>query len=87
MIVSTMIVIVVGVTKMGNILSSVGIEPIFLAFWASVLPLYHINSLMSRPPVYVAICLRGKCRHYLVYCHLRTMLMTGDAAIAAPHRY
>ena len=50
-------VIVVGVMKMGNIVPGVGIEPIFLAFRASVLTLHHI-SLMSplypRPPVYAA---------------------------------
>ena len=57
---------VMGVTKMGYIVPRVGIEPISLAFHASVLPLHHIGSLMSplcpRLPVYAVPCLRGQCR-------------------------
>ena len=57
---------VMGVTKIGNIVPRVGPEPTFLAFRASVLPLHHIGSLMSPlypfPPVYAALCLRGRCR-------------------------
>ena len=34
--------IVMGVTKMGNIVPKVGLEPTSLAFRASVLPLLHI---------------------------------------------
>ena len=56
--------IVVGVTKMGNILPRAGIKPTYLAFGASVLPLHHVGSLMSpqysRPPVYVTLCHRGQ---------------------------
>ena len=50
---------VMGVLKMGNIVPRVGMEPISLAFRASVLPLDHIGSLMlplnPRPPVYAAL--------------------------------
>ena len=57
---------VVGVTKMGNIVSRVGLEPTSLVFQVSVLALHHIGSLMSplypRPPVYAVPCLRGRCR-------------------------
>ena len=57
------IIIVVGVMKMGNTVPRAGIEPISLAFFASVLPLHHVGSLMSplHPylPAYVALCLRG----------------------------
>ena len=55
------------VMKMGNIVSRVGIEPISLAFSASVLPLHHIGSLMS-PHIPRPTCLRrsvpqrGQCR-------------------------
>ena len=53
----------VGVMKTGNIMPRAGIEPTFLAFRASVLPLRHVGSLMStlhpRPPVYVALYLRS----------------------------
>ena len=56
--------IVVGVIKMGYIMSRV--EPTSLAFWASVLTLHHAGSLMSplypHLPVYAAPCLRGQCR-------------------------
>ena len=52
--------------KMGNIVSRSENEPTALAFWASVLPVHHLGSLMSplypRPPIYVAPCLRGQCR-------------------------
>ena len=57
---------VVRVTKMGNIVSRVGIEPTSLVFQASVLPLHNVMSdtLMSilypYPPVYAAPCLRGQ---------------------------
>ena len=58
--------IVVGVMKMGNTVSRVGLEPASRAFWASVLLLHHIDSLMSplysHRPVYVALCLRCQCR-------------------------
>ena len=51
---------------MGNTVSRAGLEPTSLAFWASVLPLYHVGSLISLlyacPPVYAASCLRGQCR-------------------------
>ena len=57
---------VVGVTKMGNIVPKVGFKPTSLSFWASVLLLHHVGSLMSPlypyPPGYVALCLRGQCR-------------------------
>ena len=39
-----------GVTKMGNIVPRAEIEPTSLAFQASVLPLYHVCSLIS--PLY-----------------------------------
>ena len=42
--------IVVGVTKMGNIVNRAGLEPTFLASWASVLPFHYVDSLMS--PLY-----------------------------------
>ena len=49
---------------MGNIVARVGTEPMCLAFWASMLPLHHIASLMSplyaRLTLYVASCLRGQ---------------------------
>ena len=38
---------VVGVMKMGNVVSRAGIEPTSMAFWASVLP-HHVASLMSQ---------------------------------------
>ena len=38
---------VIGVMKIGNILPNVGIEPISMPFWASVVLLHHIGSLMS----------------------------------------
>ena len=48
------------------IVPRVGNEHAFLAFWASVLPIHHIGSLMSpiNPclPVYAASCLRVLCR-------------------------
>ena len=57
---------VMGVLKTGNNVPRVGIETTSLAFWASVLQLHHVSSLMSplypRPPVYVALCLRDHCR-------------------------
>ena len=53
-----------GVTKMGNIVHRMGIEPTSLAFRASVLPLHHVGSLISplypRPSVFAPPCLRGK---------------------------
>ena len=55
----------VGVTKMGNIVPRGGLEPTSLPFWACVLPLHHVDSLMSplypRLPVYAAPYLRGQC--------------------------
>ena len=57
---------VMGVTKMGNIVPRAVIEPTSLVFWASVLPLQHIGSLIS--PLYPCLsayadpCLRGQCR-------------------------
>ena len=43
---------------MGNIVPRAGIEPTYLVFQASVLPLHHVGSLMSplypRAPVYAA---------------------------------
>ena len=63
--------VVVGVMKMGNIVTRVGLEPTSLAFWASVQPLHHVGSLMSpvyrQPPVYAAACLRCQCRYYTCY--------------------
>ena len=57
---------VVGVMKMGNIVTRMGLKPTSLAFRAKVLSLHHIAYLMSlqfpHPPVYVALCLRGQCR-------------------------
>ena len=48
---------VMGVMKMGNTVSRVGLEPTYLAFQASVLPFHCIGSLLSplypRPPVCV----------------------------------
>ena len=38
-----LILIVVGVMKMGNTVPRVGLEPTSLAFWASVLPLHHVG--------------------------------------------
>ena len=50
---------VMGVMKMGNTAPRAGVEPTSLAFWASVLPVHHIGSLMfllyPHPPVYVAL--------------------------------
>ena len=55
-----------GEMKMGNIVSKVGSESTSLASQASVLPLCHVDSLMSALcpclPVYAASCLRGQCR-------------------------
>ena len=55
-----------GVTKTVNSVPRAGFGPTSLTFWASVLPLHHIGSLMSsiypRPPVYSAPCLRCQCR-------------------------
>ena len=52
--------------KWGNIVPRAGIKPTSLAFQASVLPLFHIGSLISplypNLPVYAAPCLRGQCR-------------------------
>ena len=60
--------IVVGVIKMGKIMPRAGIGPTSQAFWASVLPLRHVGSVMSplclRLPVYAASCLIGQCRQY-----------------------
>ena len=57
---------VVGVMKMGNMVPRVGIEPTSLTFWATMLPLYHVGSLVSPlcplSPVYVALCFRGQCK-------------------------
>ena len=39
--------IIVGVTKMGNIVPRVGLEPTSLPFRASVLPLQEVGSLMT----------------------------------------
>ena len=54
---------VMGMVKMENI---VPIEPISLAFRASVLPFHNVGSLMLPldpcVPAYAAPCLRGKCR-------------------------
>ena len=65
---------VVGVTKMGNIVPRVGIEPTSLAFRVSVLPLHDIGSLMSplcpRQPVYAAACLRSQCRLLYLFTNL-----------------
>ena len=68
-------VCIVSVTKMGNIVPRTGIEP-------SVLPLYHIGSLMSTlcpcPPGYVALCLRYQCKllhthtHIYIYMYINT---------------
>ena len=53
---------VVGVMKMKNIVP----RATSLAFWARVLSLHHVGSLMSplhpHPPVYVAPYLRGQCK-------------------------
>ena len=37
------------VMKMGNIVPQVGIKHTSLVFWASVLPLHHVGSLISPP--------------------------------------
>ena len=53
-----------GVMKIGNIVPRGGIKPTSLAFWASVLPLCHVGSLMSlypHLPVYADPCLKGQC--------------------------
>ena len=66
--------IVAGAMKIGNIVPRVGIEPISLTFWASVLLFHYIGSLMSPLypglPVYAAPCLRGQYRllHYITLC-------------------
>ena len=58
--------IVVGVMKMWNTVPREGLEPTSLEFRVSVLPLHHVDSLMSqlypRPPVCAAPHLRGQCR-------------------------
>ena len=55
-----------GVLKMGNTLPRARLEPTYMTFQASVLPLHHICSLMSplypHPCVYVVLCHRGQCR-------------------------
>ena len=57
---------VMGLTKMGKIVLRAGLIPKCLAFWASVLALHHLVSLMSplypRLLVYAAPCLRDQCR-------------------------
>ena len=63
---------IMAVTKMGNTVPRAGIEPTSLIFRANVLPLHHIESLMSplfpHQPVYMALCLRGQCR--LLHMHI-----------------
>ena len=58
--------IVVGVRTMDNIVPRAGLGPAFLEFWASVIPLHHLGSLVSllylHPPMYVALSLRVQCR-------------------------
>ena len=53
------------VMKMANISPILGIKPTSLVFWANVLSVHHIGSLMSpiypHPPVYAALCLSGQC--------------------------
>ena len=63
-----------GVMKMGNSVPRSGLGPISLAFWASVLPLHYISSLMSPLypclPVYAAPCLRAQCRPFYIYIYV-----------------
>ena len=63
-----------GVMKMGNIVPRVGLEPTYLAFWASVLSLHHIGPLISPlyacSPVYVALSLRGQSADYFIYIYI-----------------
>ena len=51
---------------MGNIVPRAGIKAIPLTFWAHMLPLHHVGSLISllyaRLPVYALPWLRGQCR-------------------------
>ena len=58
--------IVMDVMRMENTVPRAGVEPTYLAFQASVLPLHHVGSLTlplySRLLVYAAPCLRGECR-------------------------
>ena len=48
---------VMGVMKMGNIVPRAGVEPTCLVFWASVLPLQYIGSLMSPLYTYLSMWL------------------------------
>ena len=54
--------------KMRNIVTRARIQPISLAFRASVLPLYHVGSLMSplylHPPVYVVSASEVSAAYY-----------------------
>ena len=64
----------VGVRKMGKIVPRVGIEPISLALWASVLtitpPRLPMSPLLSCLRVYSATCLRigAECYNTIVAC-------------------
>ena len=62
---------IVGVMKMRNTVPRSGLKHTSLAFGASVLPLYHVGSLMSPLypclPVHTAPCLRGQCRLLHIY--------------------
>ena len=53
---------VVGVMEMGNIVPRAGLEPMPLAFWASVLPLHHLGF----PDVTMIICLCSSLPQRLV---------------------
>ena len=55
---------VLGVMKMGNIVPRVRSEPSYLAFWASVLPLYHIGSLMSALYPYLPVYAEVSADYY-----------------------
>ena len=77
-----------GVMKMGNIVPTAGIKPTYLAFWASVLLLHHVGSLMS--PLYPCLCvyadpcLRGQYRHiyidikpiHIYYMHISELIQS-----------
>ena len=63
--------IVMCVLKIGNTVPRVGVEPTYVALWASVLPLHYIpllSPLCPRPPVYAAPCLTGQCKLLQYVC-------------------
>ena len=58
--------IVIDVRKMGDIVRRTGLKPTSLAFWAIVIPLHHVGSVMSPLYLYLLVhaapCLRGQFR-------------------------